>query len=304
MRRAIVLGLIASFAASTTATGQSVSDTRYVPSPWWMREPVVASIGYVQTEIEANRAYLGASFQVVDSNPAKATEKAAAKIRELGAALQRIGGANIRVQTTFSTMPLYEQYRDKDGNLLENRRADKIERYQVNANVSIELRDTSLVQRIYSTVIAAQPSSTNPISFRLEPTNEAKAKLYEEALKDAARRARSAVEAAGGRLGAPKAIDPTGRLCETDVLALRPALTGEILQPTDVDGIVVTGSRAVRQDFEAVSPATTVGSEQLALTGTSTTDTLLNELPAALQLTIQPPLQTMNARACVIYALG
>ena len=235
-----------------------------------------------------------AHFQVVDSNPAKATEKAAAKIRELGAALQRIGGANIRIQTTFSTMPLYEQYRDKDGNLLENRRADKIERYQVSANVSIEVRDTSLVQRVYSTVVAAQPSSTNPISFRLEPTNEAKAKLYEEALKDAARRARAAVEAAGGRLGAPKAIDPTGRLCETDVLALRPAVTGEDLQPTDVEGIVVTGSRAQRQDFEAMAPPAPPpppGAE-------------LEAAGAALQLTIQPPLQTMNARACVIYALG
>lgn len=297
MRRAVVLGLIASFAVSTAASGQSVSDTRYVPAPWWMREPVVASIGYVRTEIEANRAYLGASFQVVDSNPAKATEKAAAKIRELGAALQRIGGDNIRVQTTFSTMPLYEQYRDKDGNLLENRRADKIERYQVSANVSIEVRDTNLVQRVYSTVVAAQPSSTNPVSFRLEPTNEAKTRLYEEALKDAVRRARSAVEAAGGRLGAPKVIDPTGRVCETDVLALRPAVTGEDLQPTDVDGYAVTGSRVQRQAFESISPVA-------APAPPPPPGAELEAAGAALQLTIQPPLQPMTARACVIYAMG
>ncbi len=48
---------------------------------------------------------------------------------------------------------------------------------------------------------------------------------------------------------------------------------------TEVEGVVVTGSRIVRQDFEAISPVTTVGSEQLELTGTLTVDTLLNELP-------------------------
>ncbi len=45
------------------------------------------------------------------------------------------------------------------------------------------------------------------------------------------------------------------------------------------EAIVVTGTRLVRQDFEAISPITTVGAEQLELTATLTTDTLLNELP-------------------------
>ncbi len=48
---------------------------------------------------------------------------------------------------------------------------------------------------------------------------------------------------------------------------------------TEVEGVVVTGSRIVRQDFEAISPVTTVGSEQLELTATLTVDSLLNELP-------------------------
>ncbi|MBX7249612.1 MAG: TonB-dependent receptor [Caulobacteraceae bacterium] len=48
---------------------------------------------------------------------------------------------------------------------------------------------------------------------------------------------------------------------------------------TEVEGVVVTGSRIIRQDFEAISPVTTVGSEQLELTATLTVDTLLNELP-------------------------
>ncbi|MFT3727969.1 MAG: TonB-dependent receptor [Terricaulis sp.] len=50
----------------------------------------------------------------------------------------------------------------------------------------------------------------------------------------------------------------------------------------DDEAIVVTGTRLVRQDFEAISPVTTVGSEQLELTATLTTDQLLNELPQIL----------------------
>ncbi|MFZ2031233.1 MAG: TonB-dependent receptor [Vitreimonas sp.] len=48
---------------------------------------------------------------------------------------------------------------------------------------------------------------------------------------------------------------------------------------SDDEAIVVTGTRLVRQDFEAISPVTTVGAEQIALTATLTTETLLNDLP-------------------------
>ncbi len=48
---------------------------------------------------------------------------------------------------------------------------------------------------------------------------------------------------------------------------------------SDDEAIVVTGTRLVRQDFEAISPVTTVGAEQIQLTGTLNTETLLNDLP-------------------------
>ena len=63
------------------------------------------------------------------------------------------------------------------------------------------------------------------------------------------------------------------------VLALQAAPAYAQDESTTVEDVVVTGSRIVRQDFEAISPVTTVGSEQLELTATLTVDTLLNELP-------------------------
>ncbi|MGD9816649.1 MAG: beta-propeller domain-containing protein [Hyphomonadaceae bacterium] len=50
---------------------------------------------------------------------------------------------------------------------------------------------------------------------------------------------------------------------------------------SDDEAIVVTGTRLVRQDFEAISPITTAGAEQLELSATLTTDSLLSELPQA-----------------------
>lgn len=47
----------------------------------------------------------------------------------------------------------------------------------------------------------------------------------------------------------------------------------------DEESIVVTGTRIAREDFEAISPVTAVGAEQLELTAILSSDNLLNELP-------------------------
>jgi outer membrane receptor protein involved in Fe transport len=51
-----------------------------------------------------------------------------------------------------------------------------------------------------------------------------------------------------------------------------------VTNPND-GAIVVTGSRIARPNIEAASPVTVVGSEQVQLTGTTTVESLLNELP-------------------------
>lgn len=47
----------------------------------------------------------------------------------------------------------------------------------------------------------------------------------------------------------------------------------------EVEGIVVTGSRIVRQDYESNTPIVTVGAEALQRTGAVTVETLLNQMP-------------------------
>jgi uncharacterized protein YggE len=288
---ALPVGLAPVAAAQTPPA--SLGD-RYVPAPWWMRDPVIASVGHVRTEVPANRAAFSATFRSIDRSAADASRKAADQVRALSRALAAYGVEAVRVETTLATQPLYDQYRDENGVLRDNARADQIERYQTEATVSVTVRDVAALERVYATVIASQPTSTSPVWFNLEADNAVKTWLQGEAVKDAARRAREAASNAGATLGEVKVIDPTGRACETDVLAGWPSYASGDEQATDVDAgdIVVTASRARAPSAPPPPPAPIAGQAPG------------EEQIESARLALQPPLRELTDRACVVYALG
>ena len=264
---------------------------RYVPSPWWMRDPVIASLGYVRTEIPANRARFGASFLSVERSAADASRAAAERVRALSRTLGEYGVDTVRVETSITTQPLYDQYRDENGVLRDNVRADRIERYQATASVVVTVRDVAVLERIYATVTASQPTSVSPVSFSLEPTNEVKTWLQGEAVRDAARRARTAASNAGASLGAVRVIDPTGRACQTDILAGWPSYGGSSL-PTSVEADEVVASSA---RFAAAAPP-----PPPPPSGQAPSEAQIE----AARLALQPPLQQLTDQACVVYGLN
>ena len=290
MNRLIAAVLAAAMAAPAVAIAQTPPATigeRYIPAPWWMREPVIASIGQVRTQVPANRASFAASFQSIDRTAADASRKAAEQIRALSQTLAAYGVDVVRVETTLSTRPLYDQYRDENGVLRDNARSDQIERYQADATVSLTVRDTRVLERVYATVVASQPTSIGPVGFNLEPDNAVKTWLQGEAVKDAARRAREAASNAGATLGEVKVIDPTGRACETDVLAGWPAYGSGGLA-TDVD---------FEPAFVPPPPPAPVAPPPVGR-GAPTEQQI-----EAARLTLQPPLRELSDQACVVYAL-
>jgi uncharacterized protein YggE len=101
----------------------------FIPAPWWMKEPVIASMGHVRTEVPANRANIGARFKKVEKTAGEAMSAVAAQVRALDAALRALGAGAVQLETTFGATPLYDQYRDKDGNLIDNEREDRIRGY-------------------------------------------------------------------------------------------------------------------------------------------------------------------------------
>lgn len=301
MRTVLILATLASAHSASsqpTASVGTAAPQLYDRAPWWMREPVIASLGEVRAELPPNRATLSAAYEVVDRSVADATKGAVTQVKALTSALAAYGPEKVRVTTNFSTRPLYAQYRDKDGTIQDNQRADKIDRYAVTASVTVELRDLSLAEKAHAELLAAHPTSTSPAYFRLEPTNATNTELFRLAVADAARRAKEAVAETGTRLGPVKLIDPTGRACSTDVLiAGGPRTFGS--GQNDVQEVVVSG--AMREATPALPlpsmsvpapppPPPAPGGDALQVD--------------SMRLPIQPPLQTLNRSACVVYALA
>jgi uncharacterized protein YggE len=299
MRRSILALLLAAAVPAAGLPAVAVAQTppatigdRYVPAPWWMRDPVIASVGHVRTEVAANRAGFSASFQSVDRTAAEASRKAADQVRALSLALAAYGVDKVRVETTLGTRPLYDQYRDEAGVLRDNVRADRIERYQADASVTVTIRDVSVLERVYATVVASQPTSIGQVWFNLEPDNAIKTWLQGEAVKDAARRAREAAANAGGSLGGVRVIDPTGRACETDVLAGWPSYSSGGSLATTVnsrDGVDTYASPVMAMAPPPPPPPGGAGPSEAQI--------------EAARLALQPPLRELTDRACVVYAL-
>ena len=303
MRRTLLLALapllasipIMPAAPAVAQTPPATIGDRYVPAPWWMRDPVIASTGEVRVEIQANRASVGASFQSVERSVSDASRAAADQVRALSQALAGYGSDKVRVETSVTTRPLYDQYRDENGVMRDNTRADRIARYQADATVSVTIRDVSLVERVYATIVASRPTSISRVGFGLEPENSWKSNLAAEAIKDARRRAEAAATNAGARLGRVRVIDPTGRVCQTDVLAGWPSYAAGGGQATTLDEIKVTGARVERAAFAPPPPPP----PPPAPGGAAPSEAQIE----AARLALQPPLQTLTDSACVIYGM-
>lgn len=294
---ALIVAALGGIAAPALAqTPPATIGQQYVPAPWWMRDPVIASIGNVRVEIQANRAGFNASFQSIERSAAEASRKAADQVRALSQSLAAYGVNKVRVETRLTTRPLYEQYRDEAGTLRDNVRPDKINRYQTEASVQLTIRDVSVLERVYATVVATQPTSISPVYFNLEPENVWKSNLAGEAMKDARNRALAAASNAGATLGGVKVIDPTGRACQTDVLAGWPSYgSGGGQAATVNEDVVVTGSRMERSPvMSAPAPPPPPAPGQAPS----------EEAIEAARLALQPPLQTLTDTACVVYGLN
>lgn len=278
--------------AAPAAPSAPVSASPYDRAPWWMREGVITQTGHVFTEIPANRASFSATFLSTDESAEKAQAKSIQQTKALQQALAKLGKDAVRVNTGFSMRALYEQYRDKNGNRIEDQRGDKINGYEVSLNISIEVRDMAQLERAYALVLAASPTQTSGIGFNLQPTNEINTWLYNEAVKDARKRATDGVTAAGGKLAGVKVIDPTGRACRTDILARSAADEWSNDQANEV---VVTGNRfayASAPPPPPPPPAPVAGSVEYL------------EAKALANPFIQtPPLQRLESTACVVYGV-
>lgn len=298
MRRLLLISaslMLMAGAASAQTSAAAGSTYPYDKAPWWMNAPVITQTGSVFTEIPANRANFSATFMNTDDKLDKAQAAATDRTRALQQALAKLGKDAVRVTTSFNVRALYEQYKDKNGNRIEDQRGDKINGYSVTLSLSVEIRDMAQLEKAYALVLAAQPTNASDINFSLQPTNETNTWLYSKAIEDAHTRAVQSAAAAGAKLGPVKVIDPTGRACETDILARAPDAGWNNTSAQEVD--YYDKSYAMAMPVAAPAPPPPPPPPM------GTAEYL--EYMAMKNPFIQtPPLQRLNQTACVVYGLN
>ena len=212
----------------------AVPALRYGSAPWWSASHVIAQTGSAIVELPANRADFSARFRGVGKDVEHAQADATTQAQGLQAALAKYDAKQAGVTTAMQMRALYEQYRDSDGNKVDDDRGDKINGYEVTLTVAIDVRDMSLLEKIFAQMQAASPTSATDIDFSLQPDNAAITQLAGDAIRDARARAVAAADATGVQLGAIRLLDATGRACHSDLLA--PGLPDTRAFPDQVDG--------------------------------------------------------------------
>lgn len=293
MRRTVALLAtsltLAAPAFSQIKEGRDYQEDAYV-TPYWTRAPVIEAMGRAELEIPPNTASFYVSFIETDKDAEVAMAEAVDRARAAYEAIKRIGGAQVFAETSVVVEPYYEQYKDADGDLVDNERPDKIRGYSADASIEVEVRgDLDLAGKIRAAALAAGPEDSSTLDVSTKVSAESYRAAYEAAVADAAARAKASAAATGTSLGKLLVIQ------EGD---------GPCLGRWSKDTIGIVGNRVSDADFEArqetrsLKTVTVTGNRRKP--GTPITDAQI----ASLDLPTDVRPQTITSSVCVVYAVG
>ncbi|MCB9962994.1 MAG: SIMPL domain-containing protein [Hyphomonas sp.] len=203
----------AALAQSASPTGgRDYQEDVYV-TPYWTRMPVIESIGRANMQVAPNRASFSVTYLETDKDAEDAMKLAVQRGKLAYDTAKKIAGDKAIVQSSVSVDPYYQQYRDNDGNRIENDRADKIVGYEARVTLNVEVEDIAAAGKARAGVLALSPESSTPLNMYLEATTEMNRAAYEAAVSDGAARAKATAEAAGTKLGKLLAVQEGSGPC-------------------------------------------------------------------------------------------
>jgi hypothetical protein len=209
-------------------------------------------------------------------------------------AIKKVAGDKARVTTSVNVEAYYKQYRDKDGNLQTNYRADQVDGYQARVSMSVLLTDPSLAGRARAAALALGPQDMNPIYIFLEQTTDMQRRALEEAAKDARARAQLAATAAGARLGDLLVVQEGSDSC------MGGWSSGQVARVLGVDG----GYSPAYATAPPPPPPPPPPAPPIAQGEVGRQQITISERDlAALDLPSDPNPQTMQASVCMIWTL-
>lgn len=280
MIKAIVVVAAIFVCAAGPAAAQDIFD-----HPYWVDRPVVEAQGRAQLSVPADEASFSVTFTGVAGDARAALFSASDRARLAVVAIRSRGGDTTRITSNAQVNAIYREYRNGEGERVSSERTDQIDNYSATVTLQVRLTDMRRALDARAAALAVGPESVGDLQFRLTATAPARLQAYRAAVQDAAARARITAEASGS---------PLGRL-----LVLQESQGPCIGRP-----VGIPGTRLVRQDFEAVSPVTTVGGEQIEVAVGGRTLRLSADDIARMQLPSDAPVIELSADVCAIYAIG
>lgn len=189
--------------AALPAAAQTVPDfqNEAFTTPYWTRVPVIEVLGRANMEVAPNRASFSVTYLETDKDSKKAMQLAVERGRLAYNTIKETAGQSAVVQSSVNVTALYEQYRDKDGNRIDNQRSDKIRAYEARVTLSVIVDDVSKAGAARAGALALGPENSSSLTTYLERTTEMNLAAYEAAVKDGASRARATATASGATLG-------------------------------------------------------------------------------------------------------
>jgi uncharacterized protein YggE len=198
-------GLMAACAAAAflPAFSQGAPDfqDQAFTTPYWTRVPVIEVLGRADMQVAPNRANFSVTYLETDKDSKKAMQLAVERGRLAYETIKKAAGKESVIQSSVNVTALYEQYKDKDGNRIDNERSDKIRAYEARVTLSVTVEDVSKAGTARAGALALGPENSTGLSTYLVRTTEMNREAYEAAVKDAAARAEATAKASGSKLG-------------------------------------------------------------------------------------------------------
>ena len=170
-------------------------------TPYWTRVPVIEVLGRADMQVAPNRANFSVTYLETDKDSKKAMQLAVERGRLAYETIKKAAGKESVIQSSVNVTALYEQYKDKDGNRIDNERSDKIRAYEARVTLSVTVEDVSKAGTARAGALALGPENSTGLSTYLQRTTEMNREAYEAAVKDAAARAEATAKASGSKLG-------------------------------------------------------------------------------------------------------
>ncbi len=215
--RAAACTFLAFTAAGTAmlASAQGAPDfqNEAFTTPYWTRSPVIEVLGRANMEVAPNRASFSVTYLETDKDSKKAMQLAVERGRLAYQTIKKTAGETAVIQSSVNVTALYEQYKDKDGNRIDNQRSDKIRAYEARVTLSVVVDDVSKAGAARAGALALGPENSSGLSTYLERTTEMNLASYEAAVKDGAARARATAAASGATLGKLMVVQEGGGPC-------------------------------------------------------------------------------------------